>query len=224
MKLVLATSNPGKISEIKNILSDIDVETLTFEDFPSFPDPEETGSSFLENSIIKSKAVHAHTSLPALADDSGLEVEYLDGGPGIMSARYGGEGLSDRQRYFKLLSEMAGVPEEERYARFRCVMTLYSGAGFAEPANFLKKTDEEGVIEELLGEDSGVLVTEGFLYGRIAVEPSGQGGFGYDPVFYIPEEGKTAGELPAERKNRISHRYRALVEMKNLLSRCIIRE
>ena len=216
MKIVLATGNRGKIAEIRKILSDIDLEVMTFEDFDSFPDPEETGSSFLENSLIKSKAVHQATGLPALADDSGLEVDYLDGGPGIMSARYGGQGLDDRQRYLKLLEEMGGVPEEKRGARFRCVMTFYPVDAELAPSVGL----EQKGSAELLEEEKIALVTEGFLYGKIAMEPAGEGGFGYDPVFHIPEEGMTAAQLPAERKNSISHRYRALVEMKRLLSHC----
>lgn len=216
MKIVLATGNRGKIAEIRNILSDINVEILTIEDFDSFPDPEETGSSFLENSLIKSKAAYEATGFPALADDSGLEVDCLDGGPGIMSARYGGEGLDDRHRYLKLLEEIADVPEEKRSARFRCVMTFYPvDSEFAPSAGLEQKNSAKLTEEEKIA-----LVTEGFLYGKIAKEPAGESGFGYDPVFYIPEEGMTAAQLPAGRKNSISHRYRALVEMKRLLSHC----
>ncbi|MBD3178861.1 MAG: non-canonical purine NTP pyrophosphatase [Candidatus Latescibacteria bacterium] len=217
MKIVLATGNRGKISEIRRILSDIEVQVLTFEDFDSFPDPEETGSSFLANSLIKAKAVSEATGLPALADDSGLEVDWLNGGPGIMSARYGGEGLDDRRRYLRLLEEMEGVPEHKRGARFRCVMTFYP----APAVEILPQPPgaEADEIAELLGDDEKALVTEGFLYGRVAEEPAGEGGFGYDPVFYIPEEGKTAAQLRLEEKNRISHRYRALVEMKRLIRR-----
>ncbi len=202
MKIVLATGNRGKIREIKDILSDLDLEVLSAEDFENFPRPPETGKTFLENALIKARAVYRHTSIPALADDSGIEVEFLGGGPGIESARYGGEGISDEERYLKLLEEMKGVPVENRGARFRCVMALY-------PAEKAAGSGGTG--------DSGALVTEGYLYGRIAKKPSGQGGFGYDPVFYIPEEGRTAAELSSERKNSISHRYRALVEMKNIL-------
>ncbi|MFO7916082.1 MAG: non-canonical purine NTP pyrophosphatase [Candidatus Krumholzibacteriales bacterium] len=218
MKIVLATGNLGKIAEIRKILSDIDIEVLTFEDFDSFPDPEETGVSFLENSLIKSKAVHEQTGLPALADDSGLEVDCLDGAPGIMSARYGGDGLDDRHRYLKLLEDMAGVPGEERTARFRCVMTFYpvdADAQFSPPPGLDKRDSLK-----MPGEEKIALVTEGFLYGKIAEQPAGEGGFGYDPVFYIPEEGMTAAQLLPERKNSISHRYRALVEMKRLLKHC----
>jgi XTP/dITP diphosphohydrolase len=211
MKIVLATGNRGKIAEIRNILSGLDIEVLTFEDFSSFPDPEETGNSFLENSLIKAREVYRATGVAALADDSGLEVDYLGGEPGIRSARYGGEQLDDRERYLKLLSEMEGVPEDQRGARFRCVMTFY-------PAPECPELQVHPEAEQAVPEEPA-LVTEGFLYGRIADEPAGEGGFGYDPVFYIPEKGKTAAELSPERKNRISHRYRALVEMKMLLSR-----
>jgi len=217
MKIVLATGNRGKIAEIRKMLSDMDVEVLTFEDFDSFPDPAETGSSFLANSLIKAKAVYESTGVSALADDSGLEVDYLDGGPGIMSARYGGDDLDDRRRYLKLLDEMEGVPEDQRGARFRCVMSFYPASGAEEVR--LPEPEGREEIRKLLQGGPGALVTEGFLYGRIAEEPAGEGGFGYDPIFYIPEEGSTAAELPPDRKNRISHRYRALVEMKRLLSR-----
>lgn len=236
MKLVLATGNRGKIREIRSILSDLDIEILSADDFESFPDPEETGKTFLENALIKAKAVHAATSLPALADDSGIEVDCLGGAPGIESARYGGSGLSDKDRYLRLLDEMRGVPEGERGARFRCVMVLY-------PAETLKARPPKGGDGRILGGlkavesagyhpeggakghraaavEGGALVTEGFLYGTIAREPAGDSGFGYDPVFLIPEKGRTAAQLTAEEKNAISHRYRALQEMKNILSGC----
>lgn len=208
MRIVLATGNRGKIREIRDILSGLDLAILSAEDFEDFPRPPETGKTFLENALIKAKAVYRHTSIPALADDSGIEVDFLNGRPGIESARYGGEGISDEERYLRLLEEMGEVPDEKRGARFRCVMALYPARALAE------KMPGMGIPEP--GKD-GALVTEGYLYGRIAREPSGEGGFGYDPVFYIPQEGRTAAELSPERKNSISHRYRALVEMKNIL-------
>ena len=199
LRIVIATGNAGKEREIRDILSGIDVELLGRKDFPPFPDPSEDGDTFLENAMSKAKAVHAATGLPALADDSGLEVEALGGDPGIKSARYGGEGLSDGQRCRKLLQALDGVPREKRGARFKCMMVLYPAPG----------------------SENGALVTEGELYGRIETEPSGENGFGYDPVFYVPEEGMTVARMEAGEKNRISHRYRALVEMKWLLiDRC----
>ncbi|MCD6379378.1 non-canonical purine NTP pyrophosphatase [bacterium] len=234
MKLVLATRNSGKIAEIKGILSDLDIEILSVEDFDNFPDPEETGKTFLENALIKAKAVYKQTSVPALADDSGLEVDFLGGGPGIMSARYGGGNLNDSEKYIKLLGEMRGVPEKERGARFRCVMALYplpdfvgSGGNDSFPELVLPYIEEvkSGTGDYGTGASSKrkkenvpkAFVTEGFVYGRISEKPMGEEGFGYDPVFYIPEAGMTVAQMSREEKNRISHRYRALVEMKNLL-------
>ena len=196
-KIVLATRNRGKIREIKKIISDINIEMLGLDDFPPFPEAEENGESFRENALIKARAASRATGLPALSDDSGLEVDALHGAPGIHSARYGGPSLSDTDRCFKLLEALRDIPEERRSARFRCVMVL-----FPRP-----------------GEESGALVTEGILEGRISFEPAGESGFGYDPVFLVPEEGKTAAQMTMEEKNRISHRYRALVEMKALLVR-----
>lgn len=197
MKIVVASHNAGKIAEISGILSGSGIELAGLDDFPPYPEPEETGDTFLENAIIKAKAAHEATGLPALADDSGIEVDALGGAPGIHSARYGGEGLDDRGRFTKLLSELAGKPDGERTARFRCVMVLF-------PA---PETENE------------TIVTEGILEGHIAFEPAGENGFGYDPVFFVPGAGKTAAEMDREEKNSISHRYRALVEMKAMLDR-----
>lgn len=197
MKIVVASHNAGKIAEISGILSGSGIELAGLDDFPAYPEPEETGDTFLENAMIKATAAHEATGLPALADDSGIEVDALGGAPGIRSARYGGEGLDDAGRYTKLLSALAGKPDEERAARFRCVMVLFPAPG----------------------PDGGALVTEGILEGRIALEPSGENGFGYDPVFYVPAAGKTAAEMDRAEKNSISHRYRALVEMKAMLDR-----
>ena len=197
MRVVVASHNAGKIAEISGILSGSGIELAGLDDFPAYPEPEENGATFLENAMIKARAAHEATGLPALADDSGIEVDALGGAPGIRSARYGGERLDDAGRYTKLLSELAGKPGEERTARFRCVMVLY-------PA-----PDTEG----------DALVTEGILEGRIALEPAGENGFGYDPVFFVPGAGKTAAEMDRAEKNSISHRYRALVEMKAMLER-----
>jgi XTP/dITP diphosphohydrolase len=234
VKLVLATRNNGKIAEIKGILSDLDIEILSAEDFDNFPDPEENGKTFLENALIKAKAVYKQTSIPALADDSGLEVDFLGGGPGIISARYGGGNLNDSEKYIKLLGEMRGVPEKERGARFRCVMALYPIPDFigsdgddSFPGSVLPYIEEvkSEAGDDMVGAASKrknkgtpkALVTEGFVYGRISEKPMGKEGFGYDPVFYIPEAGMTVAQMSRKEKNRISHRYRALVEMKNLL-------
>jgi XTP/dITP diphosphohydrolase len=197
MKIVVASRNAGKVAEISGILSGSGVELAGLGDFPLYPEPDETGSTFLENAMIKARAAHEATGLPALADDSGLEVDALGGAPGIRSARYGGDGMSDAGRYRKLLEELEGTPDQERTARFRCVMVLYPAPG----------------------PDGGALVTEGVLEGRIAREPAGENGFGYDPVFYVPGAGRTAAEMAPEEKNSVSHRYRALMEMKAMLDR-----
>lgn len=195
MKIILATRNEGKIREMRSILTGLDIELLDYRDLPPMEQPPEEGETFLDNALSKAKAVHAATGFTALADDSGIEVDALEGGPGVRSARYGGEDLSDRERSQRLLEELAGVPEERRGARFRCVMALYPAPG----------TDGEA------------LITEGIFHGRIALHPSGENGFGYDPVFFVPERGVTVAEMSDEEKNSTSHRYRAGIEMKYLL-------
>ncbi len=195
MKIALATKNDGKIREMLSIFDGSGVELLDYRDLPPYDDPPEEGETFLENALSKAKAVHAATGLPALADDSGLEVEALGWAPGVKSARYGGEGLSDLERSIKLLDEMREVPEEKRAARFRCVMALYPAPGTRD----------------------GALVTEGFFHGTISFEPAGENGFGYDPIFFVPGRGVTVAQMPPEEKNRSSHRYRAGIEMRYLL-------
>ena len=197
LSILLATRNAGKIREMRAILSDLDVELLDTRDVPAFPEPLEEGETFFDNALSKAKAVHRATGFAALADDSGIEVDALHGAPGVRSARYGGAGLSDGDRCAKLLEALDGVPEEQRGARFHCVAVLYPAPGARRKG----------------------IVTEGFLYGRIAKAPRGSSGFGYDPVFYVPERGKTVAEMDAEEKNSLSHRFRALLEMKFVLER-----
>jgi XTP/dITP diphosphohydrolase len=197
LSIVLATRNAGKIGEIRAILSNLDVVLLDSGDFPPFPEPSEEGATFFENAFAKAKAVHKATGLPALADDSGIEVDALDGAPGVRSARYGGAGLADSDRCARLLEALKGVPEGKRGARFCCVAVLY-------PA---PRSKRKGIV------------TEGFLYGEIAEEPRGQNGFGYDPIFLVPERGKTVAQMNVEEKNSLSHRFRALLEMKFVLER-----
>ena len=206
MRIILATRNQGKLREIRSILSGIDVELVGTGDVEPYPEPAEDGDTFLENALAKARAAYEATGMPALADDSGLEIEALDGRPGVHSARYGGAGISDGERCVKLLEELAGVPAERREARFHCTMVLYPRLG--RPGGAGGRPIEKGY-----------LTTEGFLYGRIAERPVGSNGFGYDPVFLLPDRGVTVAELQLEEKNRISHRYRALVEMKWLLVR-----
>jgi XTP/dITP diphosphohydrolase len=197
LRIVLATRNPGKIREIRGILAGLDVELLDVSGFPSYVEPAEVGDTFVENALAKAKAAHRATGLPALADDSGLEVDALGGAPGVRSARYGGPGLTDEDRSARLLGELAGVREEDRGARFRCAAVLYPAPGAARKG----------------------IATEGFLYGRIAQRPRGGNGFGYDPVFLVPERGITLAEMEPGEKNATSHRYRALIELKAMLVR-----
>jgi XTP/dITP diphosphohydrolase len=197
LRVVLATRNGGKIREIRAILAGLDVELLGAADFPPFAEPAEDGETFLENALVKAKAAHRATGCPALADDSGLEVDALGGAPGVRSARYGGPGLTDADRCAKLLDELSGVRDEERGARFHCAAVLYPAPGAARKG----------------------LAAEGFLHGVIARSPRGTNGFGYDPVFLVPERGMTLAEMGADEKNAMSHRYRALVELKYMLIR-----
>lgn len=192
MKLIVATKNKGKVSEIGNILEGLDVELLSLSDFSDIVMPEETGTTFEENALIKASAIASATGFAALADDSGLEVDSLGGRPGVFSARYAGTDATDEENYLKLLGELEGVPEAERTARFRCAVAFVSSDGTS-------------------------VVFHGTLEGRIAQRPSGTGGFGYDPVFYIPSEGRTSAELSPEEKNRISHRAKALEGFKAYL-------
>ena len=183
MKFVLATHNPGKLKEMGDILARFGVEVVSPKDLGITVDVEETGATFAENAMLKAKAICAAAKLPAIADDSGLCVDALNGGPGVYSARYGGEGLDDKGRYMLLLNSMRGQPT--RAAHFACAIACVFPNG-----------DE--------------LTAEGRCDGTIAFAPIGEGGFGYDPVFFVPELKKTFGQLTAEEKSAISHRGRAL--------------
>lgn len=191
-KILLATANRGKIKEIKHILEGLDLEIVTLDDYPGLRLPPEDGSTFRENALIKARAAASKTGVAALADDSGLEVDFLGGLPGIRSARYAGTGASDRDNWLKLLKELDGAPEEKRSARFRCAVAL-------------------------VWPDGGEEVFEGSFEGVISAEPKGAHGFGYDPVFFIPAMGKTAAELTPDEKNSVSHRAKALEKLKNRL-------
>ncbi len=185
-KLLVATHNQGKVTEFAEILQDLAIEWLSLDDVGVGQDVEETGRTFRENSVLKARAYAAETGLLTLADDSGLAVDALDGAPGVYTARYGGEGLTAVQRYQKLLNDIKNVPEPRRTARFRCVIVLAAPDG------------------TILGESEGV------CEGRIALEPVGDNGFGYDPVFYLPQFNKTMAQLPAAQKHQISHRGQAV--------------
>lgn len=191
-KILLATANRGKIKEIKHILEGLDIEIVTLDDYPGLRLPPEDGSTFRENALVKARAAASETGVAALADDSGLEVDFLGGLPGIRSARYAGDGASDRDNWLKLLKELEGVGREKRRARFRCAVALVWPDGAEE-------------------------VFEGSFEGVISEEPKGTHGFGYDPVFFIPAMGKTAAELTPDEKNSVSHRAKALEKLKNRL-------
>ena len=183
-RIVLATNNKHKINEIKGILSGLAAEILTLEDFPGAPKVEETGKTLEENAILKAEAIHGFTGLPSLADDSGLEVDALRGAPGVLSSRFAGEHCSFEDNNRKLLRMMSDLPWEKRGAKFVCVVAL--------------------------AKDSNQTVTlRGEVNGLITLEERGENGFGYDPVFYLPNLNRTFAQLSFEEKNKISHRARA---------------
>lgn len=201
-RLVVATRNNGKFKEIKALFKDTDIVLLSLNDFDSPPEIVEDGETFEENAMKKAKTVARWANLPALADDSGLEVDCLGGAPGVRSSRFASElALSDRkehdrQNIRKLLDLLKGIHPEQKTARFRCVVVLALPDG-----TFWK--------------------TEGKCEGRIAEEPKGTAGFGYDPVFFLPHLGKTFGELTPKEKNTISHRGKAIALMKTELKEFI---
>jgi len=193
--ILIASSNQGKIREISAMLAPYGFKVKTLKDFSEITPPEETGKSFFENAFIKAKYYAEKTGLPALADDSGLEVDALNGAPGIYSARFAGENATDEENNKKLLELLKDVPEEKRGARFVCVMVLYHPSG-------------------------KYLVAEGVWEGRIATSPRGSHGFGYDPLFLVKELGyqKTSAEILPEEKNRLSHRAKALKDLVQKIS------
>ncbi len=208
MYLLLATHNQGKRQEWRALLDGLDVELLLPDDLGLTGDIEETGETYTENALIKARALAAASGLPTLADDSGLEVDALGGAPGVRSARY--RFGADEVRYRALLKALEGVPLERRSARFRCIaaLVLPGNQGAGSRGDALEVSDEQTTRE---------FITEGVCEGVIGFEPRGEGGFGYDPVFYLPERGCTMAELPAEEKNRLSHRARAAQKMRPIL-------
>lgn len=192
-KLVIATKNAGKVQEIVDALADLPFEVVSLQDYPDAPDVEETGASFAENAILKAVAYADFTGELTLADDSGLEVDALDGAPGVFSSRYA---PTVPQRNAKLLDAMKDVPDERRAARFRCVVAIVDPGGTA-------RTCEDSVE------------------GVVSREPAGTGGFGYDPIFYIPSLGKSMAELSFAEKNAISHRGKTLKKARKLLAQNI---
>lgn len=185
-KLVLASNNPGKVREIGQLVASLDIEVVAQSVF-NIPEIEETGLSFVENAILKARNAAHYSGLPALADDSGIEVDALNGAPGIYSARFAGAGASDAQNLQKLLTDIQAIDRAPRSARFQCLMVL--------------------VRHEL---DPTPLICQGTWEGQIIDTPQGDNGFGYDPIFYVPEEKCTSAQLTSERKNVLSHRGKAL--------------
>ena len=194
MDLVLATRNIHKAKEIRAYLDKLGYRILTLEDFPSIPETAEDGKTYQENAMKKAVAVSRSTGKMALADDTGLEVNALQGQPGLFSARFAGEGVSYADNRKKLLWLMKDIPPSRRTARFRCVMVLAMPSGETRTV--------EGVVE-----------------GSITLEEQGEDGFGYDPVFYLPELGKTMAQLTMAEKNRVSHRGIALEQIREILKK-----
>jgi XTP/dITP diphosphohydrolase len=184
-RVVLATGNAGKLREMRAILAGHDLVIVPQSDLGIAP-PAEDGDSFAANALIKARHAAAASGLAAIADDSGLEVDALDGRPGLHSARYAGQPADDRANNERLLAELAGVPAQRRGARYRCAMVFVRGADDPDP-----------------------IIAEAAWAGRIGLEPKGSGGFGYDPYF-VTADGRTAAEMPAQEKNRVSHRGQAL--------------
>ena len=193
-RIIFATGNAGKVREIKMILGDLGMEILSMKEAGIQASPEENGATYAENALIKARAVAAYTDDIVMADDSGLEIDYLNCEPGVYSARYMGEDTPYSIKNANLLERLNGVPDEERTARFVCAIAA--------------------VLP-----DGRELTTRATIEGRIGYEERGEGGFGYDPIFFVPEFGKTTAELTAEEKNLVSHRGKALKLMKEELKK-----
>lgn len=188
---MLATKNPGKIKEITKLLQNTNIQLLSHKDI-DIPEVEETGMTFVENALLKARSSSDVTGLPSIADDSGLEVDYLNARPGVKSARYSGERATNESNNIKLLKELEGVSFEKRSARYRCV-----------------------IVFTRFKNDPFPLISTGSWEGFIAESPKGTNGFGYDPLFFLPKFGKTSAELTDEEKNLISHRAIALKGIEN---------
>ena len=188
-KIVLASGNPGKIKEIQAILTNYSI--ITQQEF-NIQEAEETGSTFIENAIIKARNAALYSKLPAIADDSGLVVDALNGAPGVISARYAGSQASDQKNLQKLLLDMQDIPESQRSARFICVIVLMRHA-----------------------KDPFPLITQASWEGSILTQPQGNNGFGYDPIFWVSSENCSSAELSAAKKNQLSHRGQALRQLAN---------
>jgi len=192
-KIVFASGNPGKIREIADIFADLNISIVPQREF-AIESPEETGTTFADNALLKARHASARSGLPAMADDSGIVVDALGGRPGVWSARYAGDAATDAQNVDKLLEELADVPDEQRDAGFHCAAVLVIPDGDVVP-----------------------LIVEAVWRGKILRERMGEGGFGYDPVFLDPSSGKTGAQMTREEKNRVSHRGKAFRELSKLL-------
>jgi XTP/dITP diphosphohydrolase len=195
MRLVVATHNPGKIRELNQLLANLPVQLISADE-ASVPDVEETGTTFEENALLKARAAREHSGEASLGEDSGIEVDALNGEPGIYSSRFAGPDADDDDRNRILMERLEGVPDERRSCRYRSAVAL--------------------VLP-----DGREFVCEGRCEGRIGYSPRGENGFGYDPIFYLPERDQMMAELPPEEKNEISHRGRALRELKVTLTRLL---
>ncbi|MFD2113945.1 RdgB/HAM1 family non-canonical purine NTP pyrophosphatase [Thiorhodococcus fuscus] len=191
--IVLASNNVGKVREIGQLLAGARIRIQPQGEY-GVPEVDETGLTFVENAILKARNAARHSGLPAIADDSGIEVDALKGAPGIYSARYAGAGASDAENLQKLLTDLKGRPEQERSARFQCLLVYLRHA-----------------------EDPTPIICQGTWEGRILTAPRGENGFGYDPVFFVPTHGCSSAELDPETKNRLSHRGQALRALQRIL-------
>lgn len=189
-EIIIATNNPGKVKDFKVILEPKGFTVKSLADFPHIPDVEETGTTFEENALLKAEAVSAHLGKIVLADDSGLEVDALNGEPGVYSARYAGMDKDDKKNILKVLDRLEGVPEKMRTARFICVLAVVEPGG-------------------------NRLTVRGTCEGIISIEPIGENGFGYDPIFYVEGKQRTMAQLSKEEKSEISHRGNAISQLTN---------
>jgi len=194
-KVVLASGNPGKLKEFQQLLSDSGINVIPQSEF-AIPDADETGLSFVENAILKARHASELSGLPAIADDSGLEVDALNGAPGIYSARFSGANATDEKNNQRLLTLLADVPEQERTARFQCLLVYMRHAADPTP-----------------------IICQGTWDGRIGFEKKGDNGFGYDPLFFVPEQNCHSAELSKDQKNQLSHRGKALKLLVDTLKR-----
>ncbi len=193
-KIILATGNQGKVKELANMLQDLNITIIPQSNF-NVPEVAETGTTFVENAIIKARHAAKITGLPAIADDSGLAVDFLNGAPGIYSSRYAGENAHDQENMLKLLNALKGVPATQRRAQFLCVLV------------YMQHHD-----------DPTPIICQGSWQGSITTKQLGEQGFGYDPIFWLEQQQMTSAQLPRELKNKLSHRAQALSQLKAKLT------